>query len=123
MISQPTWGAVGVLLGPRRAQDLSERPSRTDFKRFCDPSWGIWGANLEDFGWKEQIPFDRIIITAATPYISEDIASQINEGGIIVSPINKNNKQIIIKYTKIDNVLKSEIFDNVLFVPNLPGIE
>ncbi len=76
-----------------------------------------------NLGWKEQIPFDRIIITAATSSISKEVASQIHEGGIIVSPMIKKNKQIIIKYKKTNNVLKSEIFDDVLFVPNLSGTE
>ena len=76
-----------------------------------------------NFGWKEQIPFDRIIITAATSSISKEVASQIHEGGIIVSPMVRENKQIIVRYTKINNVLKSEIFDDVLFVPNLSGTQ
>ena len=76
-----------------------------------------------NLGWKEQIPFDRIIITAATLNLSEEIISQINEGGIIVSPMTKNNKQIIVKYKKINNVLESEIYDDVLFVPNLSGTQ
>ena len=76
-----------------------------------------------NLGWKEQIPFDRIIITAATPFISQEIQSQVNEGGIIVSPIVMKNKQVIVKYKKVENKLESEIFDDVLFVPNLSGIE
>ena len=76
-----------------------------------------------NLGWKEQITFDRIIITAATTNISEEIESQIGEGGIIVSPMIKNNQQIIIKYKKINNILKSEIFDDVIFVPNVSGTE
>ena len=76
-----------------------------------------------NLGWKEQIPFDRIIITAATASISKEVASQIHEGGIIVSPMVQENKQIIVRYTKINNVLKSEIFDDVLFVPNLSGTQ
>ena len=76
-----------------------------------------------NLGWKEQLPFDRIIITAATPQISKEIESQIDEGGIIVSPMIRNNKHLLVKYKKINNVLISQIFDDVLFVPNLPGIE
>ncbi len=76
-----------------------------------------------NLGWKEQIPFDRIIITAATSHISKAIFSQIDEGGIIVSPINSKNKQIIIKYKKINNVLESQTYDDVLFVPNLSGTQ
>ena len=35
-------------------------------------------------GWVEQIPFDRIIFTAATQNISNTIFAHIKEGGIIV---------------------------------------
>ena len=76
-----------------------------------------------NLGWKEQIPFDRIIITAATAVITKEIESQIHDGGIIVSPMIQNNKQVIIKYKKINNILTSDIYDDVLFVPNLSGIQ
>ena len=76
-----------------------------------------------NFGWKEQVPFDRIIITAATSILSKEILSHVHEGGIIVSPINKKNKQILMKYTKIDNNIISEEFDEVQFVPNTKGIK
>ena len=76
-----------------------------------------------NLGWKEQLPFDRIIITAATPIISKEIESQIHDGGIIVSPMIQNNKQVIIKYKKINNILTSDIYDDVLFVPNLSGTQ
>ncbi|OUW95302.1 MAG: protein-L-isoaspartate O-methyltransferase [Pelagibacteraceae bacterium TMED237] len=72
-------------------------------------------------GWIEQIPFDRIIFTAATKKISNNIYSQIKENGIIVCPIIKEDKQVIVKYKKINSKLISEEFDQVLFVPNLEG--
>ncbi len=72
-------------------------------------------------GWKEQIPFDRIIFTAATKKISDVIFSHITENGIIVCPIIKNDKQIIVKYIKKDQKIISKEYDNVLFVPNLSG--
>ena len=73
-------------------------------------------------GWIEQIPFDRIIFTAATKNITNRIFSHIKEDGIIVCPIVKNNKQVIIKYIRKKDKLISEEFDDVLFVPNLKGI-
>ena len=73
-------------------------------------------------GWIEQIPFDRIIFTAATENITKRIFSHIKEDGIIVCPIIKENKQVIIKYKRKNNKLISEAFDDVLFVPNLKGI-
>ena len=76
-----------------------------------------------NLGWKEQIPFDRIIITAATSTISKELESHITEGGIIISPMIQKDKQIIIKYKKINNVLEVETYDDVLFVPNLSGVQ
>ncbi len=72
-------------------------------------------------GWLEQIPFDRIIFTAATKNITKKIFSHIREDGIIICPIVKQNKQVIIKYKRKNNKLISEIFDDVIFVPNLKG--
>ena len=74
-------------------------------------------------GWNEQIPFDRVIFTAATLEISDQFFEHINEGGIIVCPIIKKNKQILVRYKKNNNKISSEELDNVLFVPNLEGIQ
>ena len=73
-------------------------------------------------GWVEQKPFDRIIFTAATENITNRIFSHIKENGIIVCPIIRDNKQVIIKYKRKNDKLTSEEFDDVLFVPNLKGI-
>ena len=73
-------------------------------------------------GWVEQIPFDRIIFTAATKNITNRIFSHIKDNGIIVCPIIRDNKQVIIKYKRKNDKLTSEEFDDVLFVPNLRGI-
>ena len=47
-----------------------------------------------NLGWPEQIPFDRIIFTAATKEISNSFFDYISEGGIIVSPIIIGNNRI-----------------------------
>ena len=73
-------------------------------------------------GWIEQIPFDRIIFTAATENITNRIFSHIKDNGIIVCPIIRDNKQVIIKYKRVNDKLTAEEFDDVLFVPNLKGI-
>ena len=73
-------------------------------------------------GWIEQIPFDRIIFTAATKNISKKILSHVKEDGVIVCPIIKENKQVITKYIRKKNRFISKEFDDVLFVPNLKGI-
>lgn len=76
-----------------------------------------------NLGWVEQIPFDRIIITAATKKISKTIFDSIGENGIIVCPMIENEKQILKKFIKKNNKLISQNISEVLFVPNLSGIE
>ena len=75
-----------------------------------------------NLGWKEQIPFDRIIFTAATNKISSNFFNQISNNGIVVAPIIEGSKQILKKYTKKDNEIIIEKLINVLFVPNLDGV-
>ena len=72
-------------------------------------------------GWIEQIPFDRVIFTAATKNLSEKIFSHITDNGIIVCPIIKNDTQILTKYIKKNGKISYEEHDKVLFVPNLEG--
>jgi protein-L-isoaspartate(D-aspartate) O-methyltransferase len=72
-------------------------------------------------GWQEQIPFDRIIFTAASQRISKFFFNYISDGGIIVAPIIEGSKQKLIKYIKKDNQITEEKIADVLFVPNLEG--
>ena len=76
-----------------------------------------------NIGWKEQIPFDRIIFTAATIKIPDLFFNHIDNGGIIVCPVVKNNKQALIQFKKNNNKIVEHIYDDVVFVPNLKGIQ
>ena len=75
-----------------------------------------------NLGWKEQIPFDRIIFTAATKVISKKFLDHLSDNGIIVAPIMEKSKQVLKKFTKIKNKILIEKLTNVLFVPNLDGV-
>ena len=83
----------------------------------------VWKYEDGNLGWKEQIPFDRIIITAATSELSNLIFNHVKDGGIIVSPMIEKNKQLLIKYIIKENKIIKEIHENVVFVPNLKGIK
>ena len=76
-----------------------------------------------NLGWKEQIPFDRIIFTAATNEISSNFFNQISNNGIVVAPIIEHSTQILKKYTKKNNEIIIEKLSDVLFVPNLEGVK
>ena len=75
-----------------------------------------------NLGWKEQIPFDRIIFTAAIKEISNNFFDHIGENGIIVAPIVTSSKQILKKFTKKNDAISTKVLAEVLFVPNLKGV-
>jgi protein-L-isoaspartate(D-aspartate) O-methyltransferase len=72
-------------------------------------------------GWREYAPFDRILFSASTPKVPNEIFNQLVEGGILVAPIEKNEKQIITRYTKKNGAVSCEELDECLFVPVKDG--
>ncbi len=68
-------------------------------------------------------PFDKIIITAAAPYIPPKLVEQLKEGGIMVIPVtDESGIQRMLRITKsADGSLKEESFDYFTFVPMLKG--
>ena len=76
-----------------------------------------------NLGWKEQIPFDRIIFTASTNNIPNIFFNHLKEDGILIAPIIMGSKQILNKYSKENGKIKIESLTEVVFVPNLKGIK
>lgn len=68
-------------------------------------------------GIPEEAPFDRIIITAATPDIPEPLIKQLKEEGIIVAPVGERYSQYMLKAIKRDNELERHYLIPVAFVP------
>ena len=69
-------------------------------------------------------PFDRILITAAAPFIPPKLTTQLKTGGMMVLPLNEDDYQRMTRITKMeDGTLKEEKFDNFSFVPMLKGKE
>ena len=76
-----------------------------------------------NLGWKEQIPFDRVIFTAATKKINENFFEHIDENGILIAPIIDNSNQILKKFIKKNGKIIEKTLTNVVFVPNLKGVK
>ena len=75
-------------------------------------------------GWKDQAPFDRIIVTASAPEIPQNLLNQLSEDGIMIIPIGDDySDQILKKIKKKDNKVLSENLIGVRFVPLLEGKE
>ncbi len=67
-------------------------------------------------------PFNKIIITAAAPFIPPKLIEQLKTGGVMVLPIDEGSKQRMLRITKKENgEYVEEWFDYFSFVPMLKG--
>lgn len=67
-------------------------------------------------GWKENAPFDRIIITAAPPKIPKPLIDQLSDGGILVVPVGSHHQELqVVK--KTGSGIKTDYSIPVRFVP------
>ena len=67
-------------------------------------------------------PFDKVIITAAAPFIPPKLIDQMKVGGIMVIPVDEEAAQRMLRITKMpDGSLKEESFEQFSFVPMLQG--
>ncbi|HXB35536.1 MAG TPA: protein-L-isoaspartate(D-aspartate) O-methyltransferase [Puia sp.] len=67
-------------------------------------------------------PFDKVIVTAAAPYIPPRLVEQLKPGGRMVIPVGEGNVQQMIRLTvQADGGVIEEVFDTFSFVPLLGG--
>jgi len=67
-------------------------------------------------------PFDKVIITAAAPFIPPKLIEQLKPGGKMVIPVDDNGSQKMMRITKnADGTLDEETFSDFSFVPMLKG--
>lgn len=74
-------------------------------------------------GWMEFAPFDRIIICASAKKINSNLLNQLVDGGILIAPIQRDDKQYIIKFIKDRGMLIEQVIKECVFVPLLDGVE
>ena len=67
-------------------------------------------------------PFDKVIITAAAPFIPPKLIDQLKPGGKMVIPVDEDHHQRMLRITKnADGTTSEEAFENFSFVPMLSG--
>jgi protein-L-isoaspartate(D-aspartate) O-methyltransferase len=67
-------------------------------------------------------PFDKVIITAAAPFIPPKLIDQLKPGGKMVIPVDEGVHQRMLRITKQpDGTTTEEAFSNFSFVPMLTG--
>ncbi len=67
-------------------------------------------------------PFDKVIVTAAAPFIPPRLIEQLKPGGRMVIPVGEGQVQRMLRLTRLaDGTPTQEIFDNFSFVPMIEG--
>ena len=67
-------------------------------------------------------PFDKVIITAAAPFIPPKLIDQLKPGGFMVVPVGDENGQKMMRITKEkDGAIREEELGDFSFVPMLTG--
>ena len=73
-------------------------------------------------GVPEKAPYDRIIVTAATPEVPQALLDQLTDDGVMLLPLGpQDGTQNIVKLTKTQTGLAREDLIAVRFVPLLHG--
>ena len=70
------------------------------------------------FGWPEEAPFDRIIVTAAPVFVPEELIGQLADGGKMIVPVGETGYvQSLKMITKEDGKHFEKDLLPVIFVP------
>lgn len=93
-------------------------PLLSKYKHSIKFFYGDGFLGLPTFG-----PFDKILITAAAPFVPEKLVEQLKPNGRFVLPIdNENGTQTMTRITKLPNgELETETFEGFSFVPMKAG--
>ena len=68
-------------------------------------------------GYKEEAPYDRVIVTAAAPHVPSALLEQLKEGGILVIPEGNRLEQTLMRYTREAEGVRAEALGRCVFVP------
>lgn len=103
-----------------RQKNLFDKTKQYIFKNKYSNLKFFYGDGFE--GLPTYSPFDKIIITAAAPFIPPKLMQQLKTGGYMVIPVDVGANQRMLRLTKNENgTWSEEIFENFSFVPMLAG--
>jgi protein-L-isoaspartate(D-aspartate) O-methyltransferase len=71
-------------------------------------------------GWPAEAPFDRILVTAATPTLPQPLFEQLAEGGRVVAPLGEEDSQMV---TTIEKRAGQPLVREILACRFVPLIE
>jgi protein-L-isoaspartate(D-aspartate) O-methyltransferase len=74
-------------------------------------------------GWIQYAPYDRILFSASAKEIPLKLFEQLRDGGVLVAPMEKGNKQIITRFKKNGSSIEKTELEACDFVPILDGVQ
>lgn len=103
-----------------RQKNLFEKTKKYTFKFKYPQLKFFYGDGFE--GLPTYAPFDKVIITAAAPFIPPKLIQQLKVGGLMVIPLDEGESQRMLRLTKKeDGTFSEEAFAQFSFVPMLQG--
>ena len=74
-------------------------------------------------GWPEQLPYDRVIVTAAAPQLPSILVDGLAPGGVLVTPVGSDHRdQQLMRIRRTDSGFATENLGLVRFVPLVSGL-
>jgi protein-L-isoaspartate(D-aspartate) O-methyltransferase len=103
-----------------RQKNLFEKTKQFIFKTKYPNLKFFYGDGFE--GLPTYAPFDKVIITAAAPFVPPKLIEQLKPGGKMIIPVDEGSLQRMLRLTKnADSSYEEEVFQNFSFVPMLSG--
>lgn len=69
-------------------------------------------------GWSAYAPYDCIVVTAGAPVVPDELVKQLKQMGKLVVPVGDQEKQLMVRITRIsEDAYEEEHFDSFKFVP------
>lgn len=99
---------------------LKEAEARIDALKIRNVTAQVADGTL---GWRQQAPFDRILVTAAATSFPVALGEQLGEGGIMVLPVGSGPiDQYVCRITRRGDTYEEERLWPVRFVPLVGGL-
>ncbi|TBW38027.1 protein-L-isoaspartate(D-aspartate) O-methyltransferase [Siculibacillus lacustris] len=93
-------------------------------ERFSDFAFDNVVASVHDGleGWSRHAPFDRILVSGATPEPPADLIAQLAVGGVLVAPLGPSGgPQTLTRWRRGDRAVEVEALGPVRCVALIPG--
>ena len=96
------------------------KPLARQAKQLLD-SLGYTNINYKTFdgtyGWRDQGPYDAILVTAGTPEIPKALLEQLQDGGKLLAPVGGSERQKLVEVVREGESFNERVLADCVFVP------